>query len=52
MDPAFSWGDDRHPRTPCDETVIYEMHVRGFTRPHPDVPARLQGTYAGLARRR
>ncbi|WP_251091917.1 glycogen debranching protein GlgX [Streptomyces sp. Caat 7-52] len=48
-DPFFDWGDDRPPRTPYAESVIYEAHVRGLTRTHPDVPARLRGTYAGLA---
>ena len=36
VDPAFTWGDDRPPRTPWHKTVIYEMHVRGFTKLHPD----------------
>jgi glycogen operon protein len=49
IDPAFSWGDDRPPRTSWDETVIYELHVKGFTRRHPDIPEHLRGTYAGLA---
>jgi isoamylase len=49
IDPAFSWGDDRPPRTPWDETVIYELHVKGFTRRHPGIPEHLRGTYAGLA---
>jgi glycogen operon protein len=49
IDPGFDWGDDRHPDVPWDDTVIYELHVRGFTRQHPDVPAELRGTYAGLA---
>lgn len=48
-DSAFTWGDDRPPRTPWHETVIYELHVRGFTLKHPGVPAPLRGTYAGLA---
>ncbi|MER5473277.1 glycogen debranching protein GlgX [Streptomyces sp. NPDC002685] len=48
-DPAFDWGDDRQPLRPYAETVIYEAHVRGLTRTHPDVPAELRGTYAGLA---
>ncbi|MCX3060806.1 glycogen debranching protein GlgX [Streptomyces beihaiensis] len=48
-DPAFDWGDDRPPRLPYADTVIYEAHVRGLTRTHPDVPPRLRGTYAGLA---
>ncbi|HEX7052563.1 MAG TPA: glycogen debranching protein GlgX [Burkholderiales bacterium] len=49
VDPAFSWGDDRPPRTPWQDTVIYELHVRGFTLQHPQVPEQLRGTYAGLA---
>ncbi|NUQ65459.1 MAG: glycogen debranching protein GlgX [Pirellulales bacterium] len=49
IDPAFTWGDDRAPRTPMHKTLIYEMHVRGFTMLHPDVPENLRGTYAGLA---
>ncbi|MEW6514663.1 MAG: glycogen debranching protein GlgX [Pseudomonadota bacterium] len=48
-DPAFSWGDDRSPNIPFHEMVIYELHVRGFTIEHPDVPPALRGTYAGLA---
>jgi glycogen operon protein len=48
IDPAFSWGDDTHPRTPLHKTIIYELHVRGFTIRHPDVPPDLRGTYAGL----
>ncbi len=47
--PFFDWGDDRHPRTPWHETVIYEAHVKGLTKLHPDVPEELRGTYAGLA---
>jgi glycogen operon protein len=49
VDGAFSWGDDRPPRTPMRDTVLYEMHVKGFTQLHPDVPEQLRGTYAGLA---
>ncbi|HEY2388041.1 MAG TPA: glycogen debranching protein GlgX [Candidatus Binatia bacterium] len=48
VDSAFTWGDDRPPRTPWHETVIYELHVKGFTHGHPDVPESLRGTYAGL----
>ena len=46
---GFAWGDDRRPDVPWTETVIYETHVRGLTMRHPDVPARLRGTYLGLA---
>ena len=49
IDPAFSWGEDRNPRTPWHETVIYETHVRGFTKLHPQVPQQYRGTYAGLS---
>src|SRR5581483_11345071 len=49
VDPAFSWGDDRPLRRPLHETVIYEMHVKGFTMRHPELPDSLRGTYAGLA---
>ena len=49
IDPAFTWGDDRPPRTPWNDTVIYEMHVKGFTARHPDVPEPLRGTFAGIA---
>ncbi len=49
IDPAFSWEDDRPPRIPWHETIIYELHVKGFTALHPDVPAALRGTYLGLA---
>ncbi len=47
--PYFDWGDDRHPRTPYHETVIYEAHVKGLTIAHPEIPRRIRGTYAGLA---
>src|SRR5262245_55479291 len=49
IDPAFTWGDDQPPRTPWEATVIYELHVKGFTARHPEVPEALRGTYAGLA---
>jgi len=49
IDPAFTWAEDRPPRTPWADTVIYEAHVRGLTMRHPQVPAELRGTYAGLA---
>ena len=49
VDPCFDWGDDRHPRTPWNATVIYETHVRGHTVRHPDVREELRGTYAGMA---
>ena len=49
IDPAFSWGDDVPPRTPWHRTLIYELHVKGFTARHPQVPEHLRGSYAGLA---
>ncbi len=47
--PYFDWGVDRPPCIPQHETVIYEAHVKGFTKLHPDVDEELRGTYAGLA---
>src|SRR5947207_6800410 len=49
VDPVFDWEGDELPRTPWHETVIYETHVKGFTRRHPEVREDLRGTYAGLA---
>jgi len=49
IDSAFTWGTDRAPRIPWHKSVIYEVHVRGFTIQHPKVPASLRGSYAGLA---
>jgi isoamylase len=49
VDSAFFWGDDRPPRIPWHDTLIYELHVRGFTMRHREVPPNLRGTYAGLA---
>nr|WP_238442250.1 glycogen debranching protein GlgX [Streptomyces pratensis] len=43
------WAEDRRPKTPWADSVIYELHVRGFTKLHPDIPPELRGTYAGLA---
>lgn len=48
IDTSFNWGSDRPLRTPWHKTLIYEMHVRGFTKLHPGVPAALRGTYAGV----
>jgi isoamylase len=48
IDPAFTWGDERAPRTAWERTVIYEMHVRGYTKLHPAVPEELRGTFRGL----
>ncbi|MCC7486244.1 MAG: glycogen debranching protein GlgX [Burkholderiales bacterium] len=49
VDPAFTWGDDRRPNVPWQDSVIYELHVRGHTMLNPLVPPELRGTYAGLA---
>ncbi len=49
VDTAFNWDDDRPPRIPWQDTLIYEVHVKGFTVQHPEVPEKLRGTYAGLA---
>jgi isoamylase len=49
VDDSFDWGEDLKPRHWPEHTVIYEMHVKGFTKLHPGVPERLRGTYAGLA---
>ena len=49
IDPAFNWEDDRPPATPWHDTVIYEVHTKGFTKLHPNVRDDLRGTYAGLA---
>ena len=49
INPFFDWGNDRPPRIPYHETVIYEAHVRGLTLRHPEVPLQQRGTYAGLA---
>jgi glycogen operon protein len=49
IDPAFTWGDDRPPAIPWHDTVIHELHIKGFTQLHPAVPPHLRGTYAGLA---
>jgi glycogen operon protein len=49
VETEFSWGDERAPRRPRDETVIYETHLRGFTMAHPAVPIPLRGTAAGMS---
>jgi isoamylase len=48
-DRSFHWGDDAAPRTSLAETVVYEVHVKGLTQRHPEVPDAIRGTYAGLA---
>jgi glycogen operon protein len=49
VNPFFDWGDDRAPRIPYHQTVIYEAHVKGLTKLHPGIPEAQRGTYAGLA---
>ena len=49
IDNGFDWGEDRPPATPWRDTVIYEAHVKGFTKLHPRVPEQERGTYLGLA---
>jgi glycogen operon protein len=49
VDGGFAWNGDEPPRTPWHQTVVYELHVKGFTMRHPGVPEALRGTYAGLA---
>ena len=48
IDTAFTWGDDRAPRTPWHKTLIYEAHVKGMTALHPLIPEDKRGTYAGI----
>jgi isoamylase len=49
INPYFDWANDRPPNIPYNESVIYEAHVRGMTRLHPEIPEAMRGTYAGLA---
>ncbi len=49
VDPSFDWGGERRPNAPLHETLIYEAHVRGMTKLHPEIPEKLRGTYAGIA---
>ncbi len=49
VDPGFDWGDDQPPRVPLQRSVIYEVHVKGFTARFPRLAPKLRGTYAGLA---
>src|ERR1700722_4714399 len=49
INPYFEWESDRHPHTPWAETVLYEVHVKGFTQTNPRIPEALRGTYAGMA---
>jgi isoamylase len=49
IDPTYHWDGDRPPTVPWRDTVIYELHVKGFTRLHPAVPEKWRGTYLGLS---
>jgi glycogen operon protein len=49
INPFFDWHDDRPPRTPYHQSIIYEAHVKGLTETHPDVPEEMRGTYSGVA---
>lgn len=49
VDNYFDWGSDFAPKIPYHKSIIYEAHVKGFTKQHPDIPKEIQGTYAGLA---
>jgi len=51
VDPAFTWGDIGRPGVSWDRTILYEMHVKGFTRLHPHVPEEQRGTFAALTNR-
>jgi glycogen operon protein len=48
IDPAFTWGEERKPKTPWQRTIIYETHVRGYTMRHPGVPEHFRGTFSGM----
>jgi len=49
LDPSFDWTGDTPPNTPLHKSIIYEVHVKGFTARHPAIPPELRGTFAGLA---
>ncbi len=49
VNPYFDWEQDRPLSIPLSESIIYELHVKGFTKSHPELPENLRGTYAGLA---
>ncbi len=48
VDQAFTWGGDRQLKTPWERTVIYEVHIKGLTAQHPDIPDDVRGTYSAL----
>ncbi len=49
IDSYFDWGDDHCPKVPLNETIIYELHVRGFSIRNPEIPENIRGTYSALA---
>ena len=49
VDQGFNWGNDRAPKIPYHQSIIYETHVKGFTQLHPEIPEEIRGTYAALA---
>jgi len=49
IDPSFNWGDDKAPKVPYHKTIVYEAHVKGFTKLHPDIPEQIRGTYSAIA---
>jgi isoamylase len=49
IDPRFDWGEDQPLRRPLHETIVYETHVKGFSKRFPDIPEEIRGTYAALA---
>jgi len=49
INPFFDWTGDRAPKTPYSKSVIYEAHVKGLTKLHPDIPENLRGTYGAIA---
>ncbi|MDQ3628828.1 MAG: glycogen debranching protein GlgX [Actinomycetota bacterium] len=48
VNPYFDWQEDRLPRTPYHESVVYEAHVKGMTQTHPDIPPEIRGSYAAI----
>jgi isoamylase len=49
IDPSFDWEDDKAPKIPYHQSIIYEAHVKGLTQLHPDIPEEIRGTYLGIA---
>jgi len=49
IDPSFNWEDDKAPKVPYHKTIVYEAHVKGFTKLHPDIPEQIRGTYSAIA---